>query len=322
SRNQHLGWRARRAAVVLEHERLENRLRVFPCNVLEVEAVAVDHLAVTKRKDLHRGPVAVDCEPDHVDRSNGTLLGRLAVREMPDREEAIPVPRRLLETLFRRRLAHALPELVLDRLRVTREESDHAVDDLRVALAGDRADARSEAAVDVEVEARDPRVTARARSLARAEAEDAVEHVERLAHLLRVRVRAEVDGPAAVPLASEHDARVLVGEGHCDVRERLVVAETDVERRPVPLDEILLEVERLGLALRHDHLDPVDALDELADARAGVAAAVPVAPDAGTQRFRLADVEDLVALVAKQVHARTRRQPFQLLPNGIFTHRS
>ena len=78
---------------------------------------------------------------------------------------------------------------------------------------------------------------------------------------------------------------------------------------PVPLDEVLLEVQRLGLALRDDHLDPMHPLHELVDAGARVAAAVEVAAHAGPERLRLADVEDLVALVAKEVDARARRQP-------------
>ena len=48
------------------------------------------------------------------------------------------------------------------------------------------------------------------------------------------------------------------------------------------------------------------ALDQLLDALARVAAAVEVAAHAGPQRLRLADVEDLVALVAKEVDARAR----------------
>ena len=38
----------------------------------------------------------------------------------------------------------------------------------------------------------------------RAELEDAIEHVERLAHLLRVGVRAEVHGASPVALTGEH----------------------------------------------------------------------------------------------------------------------
>ena len=89
----------------------------------------------------------------------------------------------------------------------------------------------------------------------------------------------------------------------------------------MPLDEVLLEMERLGLALRDDHLDPMDPLHELADPGARVAA-VEVAAHPGPERLRLADVEDLVARVAKEVDARARRQPLQLAPNGIFTHAS
>src|SRR5581483_7245186 len=44
---------ARRAAVVLEEERLQDRRHVLPADVLEVERVPVDHLAAAEREDLH-----------------------------------------------------------------------------------------------------------------------------------------------------------------------------------------------------------------------------------------------------------------------------
>ena len=69
-RDEHLRRRARRAAVVLEHERLQDRLRVLALDVLEVEPVAVDHLPVAQREDLYRRPVAVDREADDVDGSD------------------------------------------------------------------------------------------------------------------------------------------------------------------------------------------------------------------------------------------------------------
>ena len=71
---------------------------------------------------------------------------------------------------------------------------------LAVVLLRDVPDARRVAALDVVVEARDAAVPAGLRALARPVAKDAVEHVERLAHLLRVRVRPEV--PDAAPVAS------------------------------------------------------------------------------------------------------------------------
>ena len=73
----------------------------------------------------------------------------------------------------------------------------------------------------------------------------------------------------------------------------------------------------LGLALRDDHLDPADALDHAVDPDPEVGAAVEVAAHTGPERLRLADVEDLVARVAKEVDARARWQPSQLLSDGI-----
>ena len=246
-RDDQLRRHARRRRVVLEAEPLQDRGAILPLDVLEVERVAVDQPAVPEREQLHRGAVAVDREPDHVDRADGPPVGTLALGEALDRVQPVAVPRRILEPLLRRRLAHPRLQRAHDRARVAREEVDHAVDLLAVGLLRDRADAGRRAALDVEVEARDARVAPRLRPLAGPELEDAVEHVERLAHLLRVRVRAEVDGAAAMPLAREHDPRVLVGDGDRDVGKRLVVAQPHVERRPVALDEVLLQVQRLRL---------------------------------------------------------------------------
>ena len=118
-----------------------------------------------------------------------------------------------------------------------------------------------------------------------------------------------------MPLACEHDPRVLVGDGDRDVRERLVVAQAHIERWPVALDEVLLEMQSLRLGRGDDHLDAADPLDHAFDPRPSVAA-VEVAPHAGPKRLCLADVEDVVVLVAKEVHTRATRECRQLL-----THR-
>ena len=193
-------------------------------------------------------------------------LGRLPLGEVLDREQPVAVARRLLEPLVRGRLAHLPLELALGSAASSPERNSITPSITSpVVLLRDVADARREAALDVVVEARDAAVAPGLRPLARPVPEDAVEHVERLAHLLRVRVRAEVDDAAAVPLAREHHARVVVLDRDGDVRERLVVAQPDVERRPVALDEVLLEVQRLDLGAGDDHLDVGDARDELRD---------------------------------------------------------
>ncbi len=303
----------RRRAVVLEDERLEHLRRVLAGGVLEVERVAVDHLAVAQREDLHRRALAVGREPDHVDRPDGSPVGRLALGQMTDREEAVAVAGGLLEALVLGRLLHLALQLALDRPRVAREELDHAVDQRRVVLLRDVADARRVTAFDVEVEARDAAVPPRLRAFAGPVLEDAVQHVERLTHLLRVRVRSEVDDAAPVPLAGEHHSRVIVLDGHGDVRKGLVVAQADVERRPVAFDEVLLEVERLDLGARDDHLQVVDPVDELTQSLPRVARALEVRAHPWSQGLGLADVQHLSGSVAEEIDARFRRQALELV---------
>ena len=313
ARHDDLRRHGRRAAVVLQAERLDNRRRVLPADVLEMERVAVDHLPVAEWEDLHDRAVPLGRKADDVDGADRTAICGLALGEVLHRAQTVSVARRVLESLLGRGLAHLPLQLALDRLRVAREKLDHLVDDRAVVLFGDVADARRQAPVDVVVEARNPRVPSRLRPLAGTVREDTVQDVERLAHLLRVRVGAEVPDPATVPLPREHDARVLVVDGDSDVREGLVVAQPDVERRPMPFDQVLLEVEGLHLVLGHDHLDVLDPLGELLDRRPGAVARLEIGAHTRPQRLGLADVEDLTALVAEQVDARLRGQGLQLL---------
>ncbi len=134
ARHDDLRRHARRAPVVLETERLENRRHVLAADVLEVERVAVDHLAAAQREDLDDGAVALRREADHVRGSDPVPLDRLPLDEMLHSVEPVAVPRRVLEPLFARRRMHLPLELALDRLHVAGEELDHAVDQRAVVL--------------------------------------------------------------------------------------------------------------------------------------------------------------------------------------------
>ena len=81
----------------------------------------------------------------------------------------------------------------------------------------------------------------------------------------------------------------------------------------MPLDEVLLEVERFDLGAGDDHLDVLHAFGQLLDLRPTVLRGLEVRADPGPQRLRLADVEDVAAGVPEEVDARLRRQPFQLV---------
>ena len=302
---------ARGTAVVLEAERLDEGLRVLAGDVLEREAVPIDEAPVAERKHLNGGDIAARRDADDVDGPEIPPVRRLTLCEMTDREQSVPVTGRLLERLALGRVLHLRLERLLDRLGLTGEKLDDAVDHLTVRLLGHVPDAGREAALDVVVEAWNAGVASGLRPLAGPVAEDPVEHVEGLPDLLRRRVRSEVDDAAPVPLTREHDARKIIPDGDRDVRIRLVVPEPDVERRSMPLDQVLLEVERLPFRLRDDDLDPLDPRDHSLEACPCVAAA-EVRPDAGTQRLGFSHVQHLIALVPEQVDAGLRRQAVQL----------
>src|SRR5207344_2807580 len=105
-----------------------------------------------------------------------------------DREEPVPEPRRLFEALLGCGIAHPLFDPRLNRLGVAFEEADHSVDDLAIRVPGDVVHAGRVAALDVEVEAGDPRMPPRLRPLARSELKDAVQDVQRAAYLFRIRI--------------------------------------------------------------------------------------------------------------------------------------
>jgi hypothetical protein len=116
-----------------------------------------------------------------------------------------------------------------------------------------------------------------------------------------------------MPLAREHDPREVVPDRDGDVRERLVVAEPDVERRPVPLDQVLLQMQGLHLAAGDDHFDVGDALGQLRNRVPDVGGGLKVAAYARPQRLGFPDVENLAAAVTKDVDTGLRRQPFELV---------
>jgi len=68
------------------------------------------------------------------------------------------------------------------------------------------------------------------------------------------------------------------------------------------LHEVLLEVQRLDLAGRHDRLDRLEARGHLLDPLPCVArAGLEVRAHARSQRLRLADVENVAAFVPQDV---------------------
>ena len=95
--------------------------------------------------------------------------------------------------------------------------------------------------------------------------------------------------------------------------EVLVVAEPDVEARPVSLDQLVLEEDRVLFAGRDHHLDvPEEILEERDEDPAVAGAFLEILRDARAQADRLADVHDGAGPVLHDVAAGLGRQRLQL----------
>ena len=301
-RHHHLAGDRHLAAVVLQGEAPEHVRRGAVGGVLEVEAVPVGQAPVPQVEQLHVGGVAAARDAEHIGRAHAAAVGDLALRQVPHRHQPVAVPGRILELMLLGGLFHLGLEPPLERPHPARQELDHAVDDDAVLVPGDVADARGRAAADVVVEAGDARAAPGLGALAGAVGKHPVQHVERLAHLLRARIRPEVEHALAMPLTGEHDPRVLVADRDGDVGVGLVVAQADVERRPVALDQVLLEQQRLGLGVGGDELDLLDPLDQPGRLHGRVQVAAEVRPHPLAQRLGLADVEHLSLPAPEHVH--------------------
>jgi hypothetical protein len=99
-RHHDLRRNARRRAVVLEDERLQQRAELLPFDVLQMKAVPVDQFPVTEREELNRCPVALGGDPDDVHGPDRPLVRRLPLGQVSHREQTVAIPRRLFEAFM------------------------------------------------------------------------------------------------------------------------------------------------------------------------------------------------------------------------------
>ena len=132
---------------------------------------------------------------------------------------------------------------------------DRVGDVLCIVLGRDQANTRTPAAPDLVLQAR-ARPVREERVFALAHAKQLLQQQQRFAGGDAARIGPEVPVRAAAWPAVERDPRVLVRRGELDVGKALVVAQLHVVARPVPLDEVRLEQQRLGRRGRDRDLDP------------------------------------------------------------------
>ncbi len=286
----------------------------------EVGAVA-QVAASAHHRQVHAGAAALELHGEDVDvlvaRRQAALVHGLLVQHPRQRRDAVAVLRGALE-LEHLGVAHHLGlQLGHHRLVVAQQEALGVVHVARVVGRRDQAHARARAALDL-VQQAGPRAVGEHGVLAGTQAEHLLDQLDRLLDGPRARIRAEVLVLAVDGAAVVGHARERVGD-QAQVRIALVVAEQDVELRVQRLDQVVLEQQRLGLGAHHGGLEPRDAADHVADARAAVIL-LEVAGDAALQVARLAHVQHGAGDVEVAVDAGHRGQRGHLRQQPLARH--
>src|SRR3712207_26941 len=196
--------------------RSDQLARVDVLGLLRDPAALSADASATDVEDLHRDLERVLLESDDVRVGPVPEDHRLLLEGPVERPEVVAEPGRALEVQLRAGGVHLLLDAADEAGGLAGHEVAEVVDDRAVLLGAHRPDARGGALVDVAEQAG-------AADLARP-GEDPVaagahrEHPQQLvdgvADRPRVRVGAEVPGPLLLRSASDHDAGVLLADGH------------------------------------------------------------------------------------------------------------
>ena len=302
--------------VVLAHEGGQ-RLLVGPVpEVLQLEHVPADGLAVADGEQLHGGLVARPREAQDVQLAAREAGHLLRLHRPLDGAHLVPERRGAFVLHRVRRGGHLPLDGPRDLLLAPVEEQHHLVDVRAVRRLVDGLDAGALAALDVVQQAgpgEGPLALVDVDG-AGPEREQPTDEVHRLVHARRGRVRTEVATAVGGQLAGALDAREVVAQGHLDERVALVILEPDVEAWLVPLDQVRLEQQRLadGVGERPVQVHhPVDGgLDAQRWCRAGPAL-LPVLADAVLEALRLAHVQHATLGILHEVHARAIGQALE-----------
>ena len=296
------------AAVVLLEEAAQDLVIGRLARRVEQEHVAPDHLAVADDEQLDGRLVVLARQPEQVEL--GPREGRhlLALHRPLDGPDLVAQRGRPFVLGPLGRGGHLAVERLDEGLLATLEEQLDLGDVGPVGVRPDGRDARALAALDVVQQAR-PLERADAVldvDRARPEREEPADQVHRFVDARRRGVRPEVAAAVVDQLAGALDPREVVAQRDLDVRVALVVLEPDVEARPVALDQVGLEQERLRDRIGLGDLDVRDPVDDAPDPvdLATERLLLPVRADAVAQALRLADVDDVAARVLHEVHAR------------------
>ncbi len=139
-----------------------------------------------------------------------------------------------------------------------------------------------------------------------------MEELQRVADIEGAGIRAEVVGAILANLSRKKNPRVFL-VGHHDVGIALVVSQTHVERRPVLLDQVAFQHQRLEFGVDDNPLDVLDLADHARDADAMAGGFLKIASNSVLQRDGLANVKHLALEISVNVASRFARKQLKLV---------
>ncbi len=298
--------------IELDHEAGQHRAIAGVLDAFEEAVFPADHPAVSHAQQHSDSVVPVAHKADHVGVPRAYHLHCTRCLEPLEPLERITHLAGALEVLSPRRLQHGVAHQLPNVAGAALEELEHVAYHGTVVGLRLPAYAGSLAAAYVVIQAGSFPAFARDVVGAAAHRVQAADDGQGLPELAHVSEGTEVAGAGDVaPPGHQHTGKRLT---QCDGYRgiALVVLQHRVEARPVLLDEVVLEDQRLGF-VRHD--DGLDVGNKTAEQRvlgavAGVC--VHVAANPRRQPLRLSDVQHSSLVILPEVDAGTVRQGREL----------
>ena len=205
-------------------------------------------------------------------------------------------------------IQHALAHAAYHIARPAIEEPDNFVNHDAVVCTRLIPDARRLTTLDEIVQTRALRGFTRQPVVARAYREDPLHHVQRFSHRTDIGVRSEIARTVVDHSPRDQHTRKGLLHRDLDVRIRLVVAQRDVEPRPILLDQRRLENQRMRFGRHDNRFEIMHFAQQSTRLGTGFVILCPVAAYARPQLLRLADVQDGPIRVFPEIHPRSSRQ--------------
>jgi hypothetical protein len=232
-------------------------LPVVELDVREREAPRADDpaLADMQRLDVDLAALAREGEDVPIDAALGHDL--LALDRALDRRDPVAQARGVLVALLAGRRLHLALDLVDELPRAPAQEEHRPAHLLRVRLLRRQPAAGSEAALHLVLDTGPPAacVVVEGRLGARPQRKEPLQLRERALERDAGGIGPEILGPVLAKAAHHRDARPVLALVDAERQVLLVVAEADVEGRPVLLDQLVFEQQRFLHVPRDDDLD-------------------------------------------------------------------